>query len=316
MRLFFIKLISLCLAIALSALAVGMFTRPEESRSLGVTIAKHRALQKIASPKIVFVGGSNVVFGIDSERVQRELGKSVFDLGLNVYFGLPFHLEEVTPYIQAGDLIVISPEYHLFYKNALKLFETDYIVPSVIHATFPASLRFFPIRQQINTLLLALNRLPSRVGDRIRGIAPGPDFTPNYNAWGDYIGHLNASAEAQKAAAEAVGQNAPQVMNWSQFEFDETSITRLDQFNIYVQSRGARVVIVLPPIPDETYARDKAFYQAHYKRLERDLSIPILSPPERYVYPKQHMFDSDYHVDAFWRQERTTRIIQDLQRMN
>lgn len=311
MRAFFAKILSLGVVIAISSLLIGVFTRPEESRSLGVTISKHRVLQQINSPKVVFVGGSNLAFGVDSARLQQELNTNVFNLGLNVYFGLKFHLDEVRPYINSGDLIVISPEYHLFYTDAIKVIETDYIMPSVIQATFPNSVFYFPFRDQLSALLIALNRLPSRLGDRIRQIPPGPDLTFAYNHWGDFVDHLKSTG-TNPTQIENTAAKAPPPLNWRNFVFDEKSILLLNDFAAHAAQRGAKVVIVYPPWPDNLYLSDPDFYQAHDNRLRQMLHIPILGTPERYVYPYQHMFDSPYHVDAVWRQERSTWLIQDL----
>ena len=312
MRVFFAKLLSLGLVIAMSTLLIGIITRPEESRSLGVTIAKHRVLQQMASPKIVLIGGSNLAFGVDSARLQQELNTNVFNLGLNVYFGLKFHLDEIRPYVRSGDLIVISPEYHLFYIDALKLIETDYIMPSVIHATFPRSAVYFPIRDQLSALLIALNRLPSRIGDRIRQIPSGPDLTFAYNYLGDFIDHLNVSVSDQIRINNA-DSKAPTNINWRELSFDQNSIQYLNQFDEFVRARGARVVMVYPPWPSHLYQLDPTFYQDHHAQLSQRLHIPILGTPDRYVYPTEHMFDSPYHVDAIWRQERSKRLIEDLQ---
>src|SRR6266542_1431516 len=71
--------------------------------------------------KIVFIGGSNVLVGIDSGYVKEKY-KSVYqpvNMGLYFGYGLPFFLETVKPYVRAGDIYVISPEYDLLMEGHL-----------------------------------------------------------------------------------------------------------------------------------------------------------------------------------------------------
>src|SRR4026209_2444686 len=79
-----------------------------------VTIDKHNLLDKQLSPRIIFVGGSNVAQGIDSNAVQQSLGLNPVNMGLDAGLGLDFMLNEVKDSVRTGDVIVIAPEYEHF----------------------------------------------------------------------------------------------------------------------------------------------------------------------------------------------------------
>jgi len=78
-------------------------------------IKKHRAAEESASPKIVFIGGSNLPFGLNSERISDETKMPVVDMGLHAGLGLKFMLEEAKPYIRKGDIVILVPEYQQFF---------------------------------------------------------------------------------------------------------------------------------------------------------------------------------------------------------
>ncbi len=78
---------------------------------------KHEALETTAPPRIILVGGSNVAFGIDSEKMENELHLSVVNTGLHAGIGLPYMLNDVKPYLKEGDTIIIIPEYSQFFDD-------------------------------------------------------------------------------------------------------------------------------------------------------------------------------------------------------
>lgn len=48
-------------------------------------------LKSITEPKIILVGDSNVAFGINSKKIEEELGMPVVNLGLHGALGNAFH---------------------------------------------------------------------------------------------------------------------------------------------------------------------------------------------------------------------------------
>jgi hypothetical protein len=83
------------------------------SHELSQIILKKEILAKTPSTKIVFVGGSNLLAGLDSKLVQEKLHYNVVNMGLYQGFGISFLLEQAKQYINSGDIVVIIPEYTL-----------------------------------------------------------------------------------------------------------------------------------------------------------------------------------------------------------
>ena len=185
--LFFMSIIALIILFSL-------FLIPNKriaNNSLYANIDKHNRLDSLPSPKIVFVGGSNLAYGLNSKRVEDSLQMSVVNMGLHAGFGLKFILNEVKPYINKGDIVVLSPEYHHFYSaNMLNgekvlvalLFEVDR--KNMKYITFSQLIHLIPL-----TMQYAVSKLMGKQMDMMEeGVETGYEkqYKRNsFNVYGD-----------------------------------------------------------------------------------------------------------------------------------
>ena len=117
MKIFLLKLAIYLgvLAAFLGAVFSGYSKRfPPEKSFYMASYDKHRRLETLPSPRIIFIGGSSMAFGMDSGYVGQQLGFHPVNMGLNHGVGLAFMLQEVEPFVRAGDIIVVAPEYDTF----------------------------------------------------------------------------------------------------------------------------------------------------------------------------------------------------------
>ena len=80
---------------------------------------KQKLLKNTPGPKLVLVGGSNLAFGVDSEKIEQQTGMRVVNMGLHGGVGLPYMLSLALPELKSGDVVVVSPEYELFFQSAM-----------------------------------------------------------------------------------------------------------------------------------------------------------------------------------------------------
>ena len=76
---------------------------------------KLHLLDSVEGRRMIFVGGSNVAFGVDSHAIADSLGMKVINTGLHAGLGLKYQLESVVGNLKEGDVLVIMPEYEQFY---------------------------------------------------------------------------------------------------------------------------------------------------------------------------------------------------------
>jgi hypothetical protein len=150
----------LCL-LALGSLMALILAAPHtpDFNTNGIRV-KEAALKNAPSPKVVFLSGSSGAFGVDSPRIQQALGRPVVNMGLNAPLGIEFMMNEVAGSIKPGDLIVLAPEYHLFYPDIMDEWHppTKYY-PWMVFDSQPASAQFFPAQKLAQAVSVSPSQL-------------------------------------------------------------------------------------------------------------------------------------------------------------
>src|SRR5688572_22268053 len=78
---------------------------PPQQNFLAASIDKQALLRTQTPPRLIFIGGSSMAFGVDSARIAEACGRHPVNMGLHAALGLKFMLSEVKPHIQSGDWI-------------------------------------------------------------------------------------------------------------------------------------------------------------------------------------------------------------------
>ncbi|GEM_PF-1809078 len=112
------------------------------------SLYKEELLQNTSSPKIIIIGGSNTVFNVDCREISRAIGLPVVNMGLHAGLGLHFMLNEVEPYLQAGDIVLIIPEYDQFFNG---MFDGSRITLRLVTLN-PSTLRYIRTGRQLLAL--------------------------------------------------------------------------------------------------------------------------------------------------------------------
>lgn len=116
MKTFIIKIISI--SFILIVLLLGTALLPiDEDDYLQAYNKKCELLEQTPSPRIIFVGGSNLAFSLNSTLIQDSLHLPVVNYGLHAGIGLKFMIDDIMGYVRKGDILVIAPEYSHFYKS-------------------------------------------------------------------------------------------------------------------------------------------------------------------------------------------------------
>jgi hypothetical protein len=288
-------------------------------------IDKHKALERAHSPKIVFVGGSNLALGLDSAQVQKATGEDVVNMGVSRLFGLRYCLEEIKDSIQPNDTIVIVPEYENFYgemNGSAYLMNVGLLMPRAIpwiwraYATSPERINALATdvvgvlnykwtwwRQHANQYLNKPGAAPT-VASLYNPSEP-PNFSrKNFTADGDFTGHLATPPPSYKYFKLCDGLKN---------KIDPETARVLNDFNVFAKAHGAQVVMLPPPLPKQVYLAHKKQVDDVYVFCRQSLTFPVLSPPDRYVFASKYFFNSLYHLCGTAREQRTALILQDLE---
>ncbi len=306
-RLFAHKALQLLGLVALTSLLVIAAGRDPDSAA-AVMRDKHARLAKLPSPKVVLVGGSNLTYGLASDRVEAGLHRPVVNMGYTVGVGLRFMLADVEPDLHPGDLVVLVPEYELFQNMVAGNGDALNVIlqhPASVRAVESWSqvwsmVRYLPIALQINLKRYLL----SPIAHRVTGASFDTERViprSNLNEQGDLVSYLDDPPSKQV-------EFDPLTPDF----VDPRSIAVLNDFDQRLRRRGARLALVFPALGQGLFDESLSTIQLVERSVRSQTTIAVPASPERYLFPQAELFDSIYHLRREARRVRTARMIEDL----
>ncbi len=264
---------------------------------------KHERLESLTGPRLIFTGGSGIALGLDSELIERELGLSVINMGVNAGFGLRYMLDEIRPQLNEGDVVVIAPEYEYFYGSAMEGSQNLIWAYQIWGAKILG--RFVPSQGQLRTIA---EEMPYFMQLRfLEMLSTRQD--PIYNRWafnerGDFVNHL--SLPPLEIQPGSIAQDRP---------FNAEVLTLLESFRAEAEAQGANVYLLPPAVIESFYRHEdnRAQIEMVAERVRADTSVSLLAEPEKYVLPAEMFFDTVYHLNDQGRQYRSEMIAVDLE---
>lgn len=307
MKKFLIKyFLFLCLVFIL--LNLWLFGLSGENDFIKPIIDKHRLLENSPSPRIIFIGGSGINLGINSQIVKDKLNLNPINMGLFAQFGLRYMLNEVKPNIRKNDVIVIIPEYHhffYFFNGWRGLIELIYVYPKSLH--YLTSYKQF---------IVILKRFPAFFEDKVKTIQEyfekriiklldkEPISNDLYNEYCDYIGHLKSN--------KTFNVSEQRVFNTSEMSFEDEAINELNNFYSFANKIGAKAFFCYPTIPKKHFLESKRFIMIVSQKLSENLNMPIINTPQSATLPIKYFYNTVYHLTDRGITIRTNKLISRL----
>ncbi len=301
--------------VLLSALLWSSGTQPNDF--LGLANEKHARLRNLKDPRLVLVGGSNIVMGINSQVLQEELPEfSPANMSLTMALGLPFLLDEIRTQVRQGDVIVVIPEYHLLLAGrGVSASNSSFIAEMIIQRPEAAECL------STSAVLAFMDRgALSLMGQALRGcswstfcerVLPGKKrkkaahsknrHSQSFNEYGDAVFHYSLPA---------VGFRPMQKNNLSLDKLAET-VSLLNEFSSFCAARGARVLMAYPPFPQPDQEM-RAFLSEMDSRLRLQVNFPIIHSPSDHYYELDQFYNSYYHLNGSTVPLRTRRLAAEL----
>lgn len=306
MKILLLKLALLAgLVISFMSLALLLPAPKDDPSYLAALIDKHKLLSDTRPPRIIFIGGSNLAFGLDSRMVEESTGMRTVNMSLHAGLGLRYIMSEVEPYIGKGDVIVVVPEYEYFFGT---IFNGGREL-SLLYLTVPESRRYIKSYKQYFAILRYYPyALRSRIFDLFvkHRLSASSDYCRKvFNEYGDSVGHLGKARPAGTSAdcRELAG------------EINRDAAPELNHFKAYADKVGARVFLSYPCIPIAQYRKNEKKIDLVRDMLDKKLKIPAISTPSDYVFPETYFYDSIYHLTAEGRDVRTKEVVSHLKKV-
>lgn len=310
MRKFLLKVaLFMLLVLILAIVSVFLPDYGNEGNLLYSLTDKHARLEATASPRVIFVGGSNLLFGLDSQMASDSLGMPVVNMGCNAGLGLRYILEDVVPFVRAGDKLVIVPEYAHFYDQSPSTYAGQDELLTTVFDVYPQGISHISPDHWLSLVI----RMPNYIGNKYFSFFRYM-FTPKHrigaqavyerdklNSYGDIIGHLEMPGEAIK----------PMPVHKTAKPVDPHVVAQINRIGAELKARGADVYFMPTCYQDSSFDNTLASISA-IKDSWKGLTVPVLADPARYRLPSDLFWDTPEHLNARGRAIRTQMVIADL----
>lgn len=260
---------------------------------------KVNRLKSIDEAKIVLIGNSNVAFGYDSEMLQSEMGMPVVNMGFHGGLGNAFHENMMDYNVAPGDIYVVS---HVTYWRNTGKIES----PIDAWATLENNTALWHLvkkedyRNMLSTFPAYIKKCVTRhISLEDMNVTSGVYSRESFNEYGD-----NATVRVHE------DRDYPQEVSAPITDVEE--FKALNEWNSYLNERGAKLVIAGYPIMYSRLNVDDEYMDTYQKDLETGFECAVISDWRDYAYPDEYFYDTEYHLTTEGAKIRTKQLISDL----
>ncbi|MGL4998515.1 MAG: hypothetical protein ACRC5T_06050 [Cetobacterium sp.] len=250
--------------------------------------------------RIIFIGGSNLAFGMDSLKIEKEFPEyKVINTAVHAGIGLRYMLADIKKNIKKEDIIIIVPEYNHFYNSGAG----DYALWEVLSSKKNLeNLDFLDFFKSLPGLLVGVK------GILIASESEKDEFYQKFtydrrgfNKNGDYVNHWKYAAKS----------NIPSALI-KESKLTISIFNYLEEFIKESKFKGANVRL-LPPVFQKTS------FDLNKNKIE-EISLKLTTKfeiePKEFRYEDKFFFDTVYHLNREGVEKRTNQIILYLKHIN
>lgn len=294
---FYLLLIPLCAGYIIRYHTHGDF---ENSKQMNFKLS---LLKQVTSPKIVVVGGSNTLFGVDCKRLSELTGYRAVNLGFNYRIGIRFGLETLGPYLSNDDIVIVSPEYENFFDDNI-YYGSETVAFLVSKNAENLSSYYLSSIKQVASIYRQITLVAFKYIYINYMLGRSTVLEPSYNQFGD--------RRIDKVGFSTLSFDDKVVIS-PEATFNDIVVKDLIQYKKSAKAKGARLVIAYPFIPSEVYKINQTKLELVHNKLE-SAGLEILAPPSESFAAKLYFEDFFYHLNPVGRILRTDAIFQGIKK--
>ena len=265
---------------------------------LAANLDKMRLLKATPSPKLVFIGGSNLAFGLDSAEIKKAFAVPVVNMGLQGGLGLKYLLDQATPYLKWGDIVVVVPEYEQFVGTTF--WGQSVLIDVVDLANDWSPLEDMPVLTLARYLLdrnATIFHYPwpqvpiPKDGTRFRYARWG------FNLDGDETSHLSFPSRKHIDSSALISD-----------DINHAAISYLHDFIAMNATKGITTLVACPCLMRSCYLRNATIINAIAGAIDKK-SMHARLTPEYFIFNDDLFFDTVYHLNKKGREQNTEKMI-------
>lgn len=297
----FHKKVLLFFIVLIIVISIGLLlpSTPRSSTSLlFASKQKDSLLEKATGPRIIFIGGSNTSFGINSAMIKDSLNLFPINTGIHASLGLQYMLKNTIQYVRPGDLVVLIPEYALLEWNYHKTSEE--LLRSVVEVE-PTKISLLSKEQVLDLFKYIPKYVLSKFNpfeyvmvkeDQMYSVNSFNQFGDVYKHWGLPPTSFNPDPPTKNPV-------------------NENAIKEILSFKEEVKRKNATLLVSFPSYHDVSFDTNRSFIDKVYQSYQSN-QLLLLGTPERYKISRSLMFNTVYHLTKKGVDLRTKMLIQDI----
>jgi hypothetical protein len=296
-------------------------------------VIKRYLASRMTSPKIIFVGGSNTLFGIDARQVERALGMPSINYGLHGCLHFDVLAAEAEQVATSGDILVMPIEQANYSED--RFIWTDCQLRNatawggdyIDKLSLPDRLKFIYVsgRPSLSLEIVAAKSgslvAPADYAQRLDAMLPPEQIVARFDsgtfrrakfAYSAY--NLSDHGDMTlNAKSRYKGPGLPVMAPGAIFPGTKA---RLAEFVAEMRGRGVRVIIAHAPYLVEGKAPPRwQTAAADFAADVKDIGAELLDRRDELFFPRAHFFDTLEHLNETGRRIRTEGVIANLRRL-
>ncbi len=277
-----------------------------------ITQKKRLLARQTPPPRLLLVGGSATLFGLNARELESQTGWRTLNLASHAALGTAYLLREAQQLAQPGDTVLLVPEYELYVSGPLTVKHADPLLIDYIVARAPDFFHDLSLPEQWNVLMLTPNkRLRQGLKNRKRPEVFGLEgetavySVSRIDQWGDQTGHAEACRPDATPLKSLKACSLARPWNESPAGFPF-----LAAFCAWARTNHVRLLATYPNLMDNPLyhaaaARENAQkIAAFYSRL----GVPVVGEYTDAILPAGQFFDTVYHLTEEAAMARTRRL--------
>jgi hypothetical protein len=308
MKQFFIKSTLITLSVLLSFYFSFKYARAEElpaglQTMAGAIIDKHSRLKTLPSPKLITIGGSNVMFGFNSAYMEQELNMPVQNMALAASLGLTFMLNEVKEDLKKDDIVLLSLEYYLD--------EGDENIKLFLSELYPQSQKYIEYKNSYERYKINCNYVFRELQNYLLISSLSTNKVPDDEVYGRKAFNKNGNIREELRLKAKLALNDIKILDKKDYS---ESIAKINTFIKYAENKQAKVFFVFPPLAAIQYEKNYDAIENLYVQYQRNLKAQILNKPTDSVYPDSCFYDTIYHLRSPYHTVHTIKVMKNLEK--
>jgi len=271
---------------------------------------KENYAHNIDGRKIVIVGGSSALFGINSKMIEERFNIPVVNDGVNGGLGMRYILYKSKKVLKKGDVAILPLDSQVYQMNdpTGMVAYVDYIISRdpEYFATLNIIDEFklimaISFKRAFQGIISPFHQLKKTSG--IYGIQ-------NVNARGDQI-NTESSKMTSKQRKE---RDTFQARKINSSDLSDKFIHYMDDYISWARLHGIKLIFMPPVQMKFNYYKTEKYvkFLGNIKKYYQDANVIYLGKPEDYMYEKKYFYNTAYHLNDVGVTKMTNQIIMDI----